>query len=789
MFWYNLLISFRRTRKDWINTFVNLFGLSLSFSILFVVLLFVFHEFSYDRFHINYNKICRLVVNSIDETGVNDESATTLHSVGPQAYQSVSGIAGFTRIYPEWDALIVEHNQHRYSEKNIAYVDTSFFSVFSFPIIDGSINKLSEPNTVVLTKTIALKYFGTVSPINMPLRINNLEYEVVGLIEDFPSNSHINFDILISFSTIDKGTNLYYEGSSFFTYFKFHQNTNVDNIKTQLLSIVKDLYKSRDIEMGIKNRSVDIYFQPVSRIHLYSNLPYELNQNGNINALIYSIILALFILIMSTINFINIYTAVSERNVKNVGIHKILGANKTNILIQIIIEVTLITLTSFVIASIFSYFFAYYIIYISFGIIISLSSNTILFTFFLFFVLSIAVSFIASLYPSIFLSNKSPKKLLSGLTQSGKFRKSIVHKTLLLSQFLIGFFLIICLFESSRQIKYFKTKELGFEKDNIIVFTNFPHSSNSQVRIIRNELLNLPFVKDVSISKQIPGEYLPTGTIKLLNKDITCNILRVDSRYFNTLGLTLLEGRTISENNIADRNNVIINQSALAEIGKGNLTNNQIVLDGETLNVVGIVKDFHTQSFHHNINPVAIKLGTSRSEDLIINLENYSHSSMEQILGIFNSVIPEYIVDFYFLKDKFNNMYASEVRIHRILKFLTYIGLFISFIGIWAFSSLFISRRLKEVSIRKIFGARASNILHLLIADIIPHVFFSAIIASPLSYIVLSSWSKSFYYTAEFSFFSIVYSFIIILFISLLSICYHFIILLRTNPSVILKYE
>jgi putative ABC transport system permease protein len=786
-------IIFRNIKNEKINSFVNILGLTLTLSAVFIISIYVSFEFSYDKFHKEVNQIYRLVLESKYNDGEINKSASIIYNVAPEIKDNISGIKSITRIFPEWRTLLIDYDGSKFSESKVAYVDTSFFSVFSFKMIEGDSKSFLVPQTIILTKSLSKKYFGDVSPIHKNIIINNNEYTIVGLIDDFPANSHFSYNMLISFSTIDKGKNLFYEGGSFFTYFKVEEKINIESLQSQINELTKMLYAAYDKEKGNDIRKTNIQFQPLAKIHLYSHLSSELGNNGNIDYIRINILLAIITLLISTINFVNIFTALSEKRATNIGIHKILGASRKEIVMQLFTEIFTITIISAIIAGIFviSYGDNYLVRLMD----INLTYNSVqlwkILT--IFIIIAIIVSVLSGFYPSLHFSRLSPKVIFTGITSKGINRKSLLYKILICVQFTIAIFLITSLFEINKQINYLKTKDLGFEKNHILVFTNIPYQSQEKLSVIQEEFLSLSFIKDVTISKQVPGNRMPITEFKLKSTDNNyseCNLIRVDNHYLNTLGIKLLQGRNFYNDSKYDESSVIVNESALKAIKTEQVINKQIIIDDEIKTIIGVVKDFHLESLHSPIKPVIIYKGKSSNHDLIVNVgQNFSNTSFNTLKEIISNNIPEYVIDYYILGDFFDNMYKSEESTQKILTGLTYVGLLISFLGIWAFSSLFINKRIKEIGIRKILGANNLSLLKLLLMDFIPWIALALILSTPIAYYFATSWTNKFSYNLNFSIESVIYTIICILTLTLISICYHFALIIKANPSEILKYE
>ncbi|NOU58884.1 FtsX-like permease family protein [Marinifilum caeruleilacunae] len=788
-----LKIAFKNIINEKVSSAFNIIGFSLTLTTVLLISFYVINELSYDTFHKDYKNIFRSTIKSTFENGEVSETAGVIHSIGPRINEEVPSIESFTRIYPEWQTLVIKNKLNSYSESEIAYVDPGFFSVFSFQFIEGNSTQFIKKNSLIINKKTAIKYFGNKSGLNEILTIKNIEYRVIGIIEDFPPNSHFDFNLLIPISSKDFGENLFYQGGSFYTYFKIKYQANQVNVLSQVNSIARRLYLEYDERKKNETRSIQMALQPLNRIHLHSHFRNELKVNGNLFYVKINIFLAILLLLISTINFINTTTVISEKRSKSIGIQKVLGASRIQLIQNIILEIMIPPLIALIIAillafSLNNYFMPLLGFSIPLSAILSWKSIMIL------IILGIIVILLSTVYPALYLSKLPVLNIMSGYSATGIHRNSLLYKILLCFQFASSIFLIISLLQITQQINYLKKKDLGFNKNNVLVFTNISHQTKKKLPIIQGELCKLPFVKNVSSSKQIPGERMPEAEFKLFqahdSKWSECNVIRGDCHYIPTLELNLLEGRNFRNYKNLDKDVTIINESAAKAIGKESLLGTQINLDGKIYSIIGIVQNFHIESLHNNIKPIFIVLGKSGTTDLAININSINQkNNINRIKSIFNDIAPEYIPFSYFLKDRFNQMYKSEDQIQRILLTFCYIAIIISIMGVWAFSSLFLQKKQKEIAIRKVLGANNINLFTLLIKNFLPWILIAFIISSPLVFIFISTWLDAYIYKIEISILYYIYTIISVIVVVIMAVIYHYLVMIKAQPVTILKKE
>lgn len=503
--------------------------------------------------------------------------------------------------------------------------------------------------------------------------------------------------------------------------------------------------------------------------------------------------MAILLISISTINYINTTTAISEKKSKSIGIQKVLGAKRNQLIYSLFIEILAPPIIAFVIAFFLAITFSKYFMPLL-GLEISIATILSWKALLVFAFLGIIISFLATLYPVFYLSKLPILKIMSGYSLSGLHRNSILYKVLICFQFASSMFLIILLLQIAGQLDYLKNKDLGFDKDNVIVYTNIPYRAKKKLSLIKEELLKCNFINSITISKQIPGERMPETEFSFSqvpnSKWIECSLIRGDINYVPTLGMKLLKGRNFSDALSTDRNSIIINESAEKKLGTKDVLGKQVNLDGKIYSIIGVLKDFHVESLHKKIKPVLFILGKSGTTDLIINMNRNTYRKYSSTIETnIKKIAPEYIPDSYLLKDRFDRMYKPEEQTQKILIAFSYIAIIICIMGVWAFSSLFLQKKQKEIAIRKIHGANNYSLLGLLLMNFFPWILLAFIIAAPIAYIFSTNWLGEFAYKMSVSNMSFIITLISVCLVVLFAISYHYIKIIQIYPAAILRKE
>ncbi len=757
--------SWRNIRKNKMFSAINVLGLSMGIAVSFVILLFIHDELSYDAFHANADRIYRIVFNASTNGGKINES----NVMPPVA-------ATLVRDYPEVESAVRLHTdgkptigyQNRvFKEGEMVFADSNFFRFFSFPLLEGNaVHVLEKPNSLVLSETAARKIFGTENPVGKSIEYNRSGiFTVTGIMKDMPSNSHFHFDLIGSMSSINSARSESWMMSSFFTYLMLKPGAAYKNLESKFPAMVEK-YIGPQIaqEMGMslsqfrtKGNELGFALQPLRSIHLRSATSSEFEAGGDIRYVYICGAIAAFMLLIASINFINLSTAGAGKRAKEVGIRKVLGSGKQQLVQQFLLESILISLIAVV--------FAAAMVQLSLPLFNQLSGKNLHFGMAPaqlagLLALSVAVGAVAGIYPAFFLSSFAPVKVLKGKL-GGRFNKMGLRSGLVVFQFFISVSLIVATIVVYEQMKFIRETKLGYDKEHILIIPNSGLLGH-QEKVFRDQLRSEPGVVSVTVSGYKPAgpSYMnnamayPAGKEDQVTKTLEYNI---DENYLPTLGMSLAAGRNFSPTLASDSSAMIINESAARTFGFGNdVIGKQIVrVNGSrgknyAYTVIGVVKDFHFKSLHEAITPLLMVLNPEQG--LIVRVAGNNTpallSSLQKKWDAFNTGEP---FSFSFLDDLYNKTYVAEQKTGTILNIFSLLTILVACMGLFGLATHSAEQRAREIGIRKVLGASTVQVTRLLSADFLKLVLIGALIAFPVSWWAMHSWLNDFAYRIDFS--------------------------------------
>ncbi|MFC1726150.1 ABC transporter permease [candidate division KSB1 bacterium] len=794
MFKNYLKIAFRNMKRNKGYTFINVFGLALGIASCLLIFSYVNYHLSFDKYHENSDRIYRFAAVG-EMSGSEYSSAAISAAMAPLLIDDYPQIEKVVRFSTD------RFNKFRYKDKKFYepyyyFADGSAFDVFSYKLLKGDPKTaLEDPNTVVLSSEAAYRYFGDEDPIGKMINFEDkIDLTVTGIMERPPANSHLQIDILISMKSYDQHRGFHRRSRWTYTYVLLKKGVPVKEFETVSKGFfdkhLSDLLKP----MGGKLMP---YIQPITSIHLHSNLGYDNPGNINFTYIYVFAVIALFILLIASVNYINLSTARSAVRAKEVGIRKVFGAVKVEIIKQFIGESFVYVILASISALILVMVSLPYFKDLS-GINISMQLMEVPSFWLSLFLILFSLCFIAGGYPAIFLSRYKPVKTLKGIFVKGG-KSSSFRNSLVVFQLTILVILIIMTTGITRQIEFLKNRNLGFDKEHVL-FTKFP-ASRSSVRpkhLFKDEVKALSGVVNVSYSLNVPGtnyylgQYLPEGFPE--NQSFSMEISAVDEDYLNTLGLEIVEGRGFSKEIFSDsRNAMVINETAAKMIGWENPIGKKITdLNSEgniSYQVIGVVKDFHSRSLHYTIEPLVF-ISTSEYHDISMRIRpgNVSHT-MSLIEKKWKEFFPYNPFVYSFLDDTFDNLYRTENRLMKVISVFTLLSIFIGALGLFGLVSFMTEQRTKEIGIRKTLGATSGSLSFLLIKDLSKWILLANLISLPLGYFILNQWLRNFAYKAGIGWQVFVFSGLTALFLSLITVGKNVLKAANSNPVDSLRYE
>ena len=801
-------IAWRNLLRYKAFSFINIFGLAIGIACCILVSLFILDELSFDKYHKDSDRIYRVVKDFVNDDGSKLPDATTPPAVAIAIQKEIPEIEHTTRVFPGWGAkFYVRYGEKRFIEENLYRADSSIFDVLTFKFLQGdSKTALKDPNAVILTETIAKKYFGNENPIGKTLEINTWDpKQVTAVIKDMPDNSHFKLDLLLPLVFVNNNgsrvdINSDWGWYNFYTYMKLKPQTNIATIDKK----IRDVFKKHEPE----NNNY-FYSQAVTGIHLTSNLKWELRPNSDKSYIYIFGTVALFLLLIACINYVNLTTARSSLRAKEIGIRKVSGAVKSSLIRQFLAESILIALLAVLVALLLTQLLLPSINNIT-GKQLSLIPGGDYFILLAVVVFAIVIGLIAGLYPAIYLSSFEPIKVLKGEKFVG-LRGFNLRKILVVTQFAISIALIIGTIIVVQQIRFIQNTKLGLDKDHVIMVNDVGYMNRSEIIKVKNDLLQIPGVKKVAGTDGIVGGQNWTNGMSLKGSENgqLVNFLTIDNDYLDALNIEIKEGRGFSQQFLSDTLNdgipgtterlaggVILNETAVKDLGiPSPAVGKQIEwgTDEDTswyLQVVGVVKDFHFTSMKNQIKPFAFVSNPNRQWYFTIKLDG---SNMNQTLGKIKNVWDQNVkarpFQYFFLDDTYSKLYQSEQNFKRIFFYITAIAIFIACLGLFGLSSFITEQRTKEIGIRKVLGASVSGIVSMLSKDFVKLVLIASVIAFPLAWWAMHKWLEDFVYRINIGWWVFVLAAIAALLIALITISFQAIRAAIANPVKSLRTE
>jgi ABC-type antimicrobial peptide transport system permease subunit len=797
--WRNLMmknyikISIRNIKKHKGYSLINISGLAVGMACCILILLWVKDELSFDQFHENADVIYRVTEHQYDSSGDYFPVAVTPWPLAEALKSDYAEIIESARLRILSGRLISYKGKKIY-ERDFVAVDPSFLKIFSFPLAQGDISTaLTEPNTILITKNAAARYFGKEDPIGKILTYNNTyDFKVIGVLENVPHNSHIQFDFLVPFeSTLREfGWTDSWGTNNYTTYIQLAENAFAQNISNKIYDYMRKIFE--------RSRT-KLILQPLADIHLRSEYAIDLyghTENSAIYVYAFSVI-ALFVLLIACINFMNLSTARSEKRSKEVGLRKVVGASRRNIITQFYGESLFITLISFLCAVALVYLFLPAFNNVSGKLLTIDSIKEPQFILALFGIMLIT-GLVSGSYPALVQSSFKPIESLrgSGLRISSQSGKSLFRRALVVTQFTLSIMLIVGTLIVHKQIHYMLDKELGYEKESMIFFIKRANV-RTQYDVFKSELLRDPNITGITSSSDVPTYTVhSTSAFSWEGKDAETNFLihqfSVDYEYIKTFNMNIIAGRDFSEEFPIDAltQSFIINETAVRAMALENPVGTKFTLYRNNGQIVGVIEDFHFKSLQKEIEPLVLRIEPRRDSYVFVKFKSgKEQEAIASITRVYNSFNPEFPLQYSFLDEELERLYNSEQKTKTIFNYFTFIAIFISCLGLYGLASYMAQQKTKEIGIRKVLGASIMNIVTNLSKEFIFLVCVANAIAWPLAYIAMNSWLHNFAYRIQMDPLIFVSAGLVSTVLGLMTVSYHTIKSALANPVNSIRYE
>lgn len=785
-------ITLRNIRKNPGYSFINILGLAVGIAACVLIFRYISFELSYDKYHSKADDLYRVTLQTPQH-----QIALTPSIISPVLQREFPEVESAVRVYAlgNYRPIILQHEDRVFEEQSFALADSSLFAIFDFPLISGNTNTaLKRPYTLVLSERMAKKYFGNENPVGKTLLMNgSREYEVTGVMQNIPENSHFQFDIIASLESRRNWGELSdteLRGSQFYTYVALREDADPKALESKMKTFIEQqLPDSRPFELPL---------QPVTDIHLHSNIDHEIQPQGDFRYVLSAGITALLILIIACINYMNLATARSVRRSREVGIRKVMGSGRRELMGQFFGESAFLTFISLLVALFLVELFAPgFFTLTGQSLPISFTDPTLLL---LLAAIGIIVTLLAGSYPALVLSSFRPSTVLMGSRTTTAGNTSL-RKALVVFQFGISVFLIIGTLIVHNQVDYIQSKELGFNKENVVALTAY-NEVEQRFDAFRSELSQLPGIGKTTMASHSPVDIGSGYRIDVEgideDPDFTINGLRARPEFTDMFEIDIIAGEPITENNFLATNRsedpeyaFLVNEKTAQIFGvePEELIGRQTNVHGRIGTIVGVFENFHFSSLHNEIAPLMIfpqdgfnKLFVSLTSS---DVENALHS----LEASWESFFPTIPFEYQFVDQQFDALYRSETQIGHIFTGFSLLAIFVACLGLFGLSSYMVEQRTREIGVRKVLGASLANILKLFSLDFLKLVIIGFVMAVPIAWYIMSDWLQNFAYRINISYSIILLAGGLTLIIALLTVSYQAIKAATLNPVESLRSE
>lgn len=797
-----LKIALRNLRRQFFYASLNVLGLSLGIASVLLILLYVTDELSYDRFYPQADRIVRIAV--VDETMGNEESrlALTPDAVAGAVQREISEVVAATRIYRSWET--VRYGEKVFVEREWQYTDSSFFSVFGYELIEGDPSTaLQTPHTVVLVESVARKYFGAKPALGKTLLVGRerTPYRVTGVMEAPPTQTHLEFTMLASILSTEAGPGEDWGSYALYTYARLAKGATATALKERLRQLADkyvrpSLAQDYGIYLEDDQKTEDFFYfyvQPIVDIHLRSDLLYDMSQNGSIQNIYVLSAIAIFILVLACINFMNLSTARYMNRAKEVGIRKTLGSPRRKLILQFLAESILLSAFATVLA-IFWVLAALYpfatLADKSFSFTSLLQPQIIGATLFVMLV----VGLLAGSYPALYLSSFRPAEVLRGGRLSSASSSTIRH-ALVIFQFAMSIALTICTLLVYQQLMYTRAKQLGFDKENVLIVANADQLSLDVSTFMRNLEQQATVQQATASTSVIPGISEATLFRKPgSDQNYLLTYAAVDENFIDTYGMAMLEGRNFSSDYPADTARVIINETAQRTFELDDPIGSSLAYqyEGEEVpyEVVGVMKDFHYESLHYSVQPMAFFLDDQIPTFVSVRLgPGDPQRAVETVENAWKSAAPGVPFEYSFLDEDYDDLFKAEQRLSRVFTVFTVLAIIIACLGLLGLAAFSAEQRTKEIGVRKTMGASSLSVLILLSKDFTRLVLIAFVIAIVPAYYAMQRWLDSFAYHTDIGIGTFALAGLVALLVAWITVSYQSWRAANTNPARLLRNE
>lgn len=785
---------------------ISIASLSIGLTCSILIMLWVRDELSYDRFYQNADRIYRVAIQ--ETTSTSDETyPVTPGQLAEALSNDYPEVLSATRLSFR-ASLAVGYEDNYFEETRIHRADPNFFDIFQLPFAQGNPKTaLENPSSVVITKSIARKYFGDEEPLGKTLEFRDgitysTPFKITGVIEDFPDNAHFHADFLQSWLRKGDQPRTYsnWGAYSFYTYILLDHNNDGEALEAKFPAMVQKYFGPQIEERGITyeehlaaGNGYRYFLQQITAIHLESDMGWEIEANGNLLYVYLFTGMALFVLAIACINYVNLSTARSAERFKEIGIRKVLGSERRQLIVQFLSESIFVTLFALLLAALFvELLLPGFNDFLSKRLYVDYFGEPFVLPGLLGF--AVVIGLFSGIWPAFFMSKFRPIIALRGAQYIGVSR-NISRNGLVIFQFIISIVLIVGTLVIQDQLNYIQSRNLGFDRQNIVVIEK-AWALGDQRESYKQELLKHPNIIGVSVSESLPGKSHDERFVfpedRESGEQYNISLLVADHDFVETLGLEVAEGRAFDKNRLTDSSAVMINETAAELLGlSGDPIGKRIGISRNRTNpVIGVIKDYHFKSLHTEITPLVYFIGRGTMAYAVVRIRSQGVSeTMEILRNIWDRFVPNQPFHYSFLDENFAQLYAADQRTKRLFMVFSLLAILIACLGLLGLSAFIAERRTKEIGVRKVLGATVPEIFILIAGSFTKLVTVAFVVASPIAYFVMTKWLQNFAYRIEIQLWMLALTGAMTLMVALLTVSVQAIRAALVNPVESLRYE
>lgn len=793
------------TRNLWRNkgfSAITIMGLAIGLATCLLIALFVIDELRYDTYNKNASRTYRINADFL-VNGSTFRERYAPSQFGPVLKQDFPQIEEYVRFLQQ-NNILVKKGEQTLLESNVCFADSSIFDMFDLKMIAGDpVTALRNPNSMVISETMAKKYFNSVDVVGKILETDNIyTYTVTGVIKDVPSQAHLHFDFIRAMSGREESRNIEWMSDNFTTYVRLRPGTTEAQLNGYLRQATRK-YMEHDLRRltgsgmdDLEKKGGHFGYKAIAlrKIHLYSDLSSEQETSGNIQYIYIFIITAIIILLIACINFMNLSTARSAGRAKEVGLRKVMGSERGSLIIQFLSESVITSFCAMLIAIVIAVLLVPYLNDLS-GKSLEITAASLTWILPLLLAVVVLVGLLAGSYPAFFLSSFEPVKVLKGKLASG-FKSSWLRNSLVIFQFAAAILLLVGTLVIYNQLSYIRNKQLGYDRQQVIVLEN-TQALWIHAKGFKEDVLKLPGISAGTMTGSLPTE--TSHDTNIYSKDAArsegqvmgINEWYIDTDYFHTLGMHMAGGRNFSPDMPTDTNALIINETAAKMLGFNDITDKYLYNNNRQMKVIGVVKDFNAGSLRDKIPPAVFKLGEYHARMAFRINTNNIQGTIKKIEALYHArpSMQGQPFRYSFMDDDFNRLYQSEDRTGKLFISFAILAILIASLGVFGLITYAAEQRKKEIGIRKVLGASVSSIVAMLSADFVKLIALAAVIAVPLSWLLMDKWLQNFAYRININWVVFVLSILLMIVVTLATVSIKAIKAATINPVKSLRAE